>query len=110
MIYNDIIETLKSIKSRPNIYIRKYPCYEIATSFIDGYLTAWAYKYNLEEKNNKSFWLDINTWYSEKLNKNFKDSLPDIVKEQYSGLSEDKLINKYLNVLIEFFNYKLENK
>ncbi len=109
MDYNDIIETLKSIKTNPNLYIRKYPYYDIATSFIDGYLTSFAYRYNIEQKDgNSSLWLDVHDWYCKKLNKHFDKSLPDIVKDLYDDLQQKDLIRKYINVLIEFFNYKKE--
>jgi|GEM_PF-5379507 len=113
MDYNEMAETLKSIKTRPGLYIRKYPDFDIANSFIDGYLTAWAYSYNLEQKDRgHSIWRDIQKWYCGESNKKINRSLPlpDIIKEQYFEYSEEDLIQKYIDVLIEFFRFKINEK
>ena len=108
MDYNEIAETLKSIKTRPSLYIRKYPDFDIANSFIDGYLTAWAYSYILKQKNQgHNLWSDIQEWYCGESNITLKNgSLPDTIKEQYAEYSEEDLIQKYIDVLIRFFRYK----
>lgn len=111
MDYNEIVETLKSIKTRPALYIRKYPYFDIAISFIDGYLTAWAYSYNLEQKNQgHSLWKDIQEWYCGELNENHIESVPEIVKMRHINLNDEELIQKYIDILVEFFKYKKNEK
>lgn len=105
-LLNEIISGLKLMQKRPSMYFSKYPDYENATSFVEGYLCAFASRYLLEfgKYHGQSIYADLTRWYIEKTNhSSCSRALSYYIHVDNKNLNNEALIQKYINTLIDFF-------
>jgi hypothetical protein len=95
----DIIWYLSSVRTRPGMFFHPTDSYDVATTFAWGFISA-AY-FNLDDKHISSY---IQKWYLKKMNINPCSSvLENVIKNNNTELTEKELIQKFYEILIEYF-------
>ena len=96
----DIIRYLSFVKSRPGMSFQPQDSYDVATAHAWGFLTA-AYFDCLE---NEHIHACIHAWYLRKMKiEDCSCALEYIVKMNNAELTEKELIQKFFDILIEYF-------
>lgn len=108
-LLDEIINNLKLMQKRPGMYFSKYPDYDIATSFIEGYLCAFASRYLLAfgKLHGRNIYDDPTYWYIENANNSScSNSLSHYIRVDYKNLNNEELIQQYISTLVGFFESK----
>ena len=110
MNFSEAVEILYTLKQYPGMFVADYKNYDMMSSFINGYLTALGlyYKEYTKDSENNGIWRDIISWYNmEKSNgKKSNVALSYRLRYENENLSDEELIDKYIDIVIEFLKYK----
>ena len=112
MNFSEAVEILYTMKKYPGMFVADYKNYDMVSSFIDGYLTALNlfYKEYTNGNTDSGIWQDLIKWYNiEKSNgKKSNVVLSHRLKYENENLSDEQLIDKYIDTVIEFLNDRIK--
>ena len=112
MNFSEAVEILYTMKKCPGMFVTDYKNYDMMSSFINGYITALGlfYKEYTNGNTDSSIRQDLIKWYNiEKSNgKKSNVVLSHRLKYENENLSDEQLIDKYIDTVIEFLNSRIK--